>query len=161
MRHRYIKERRAFSLIEVMLALAIVSLGIIAILGLLPSGLQSGRDAADNTLSATAVQYTFNALRASPFTAVAVCDACGPGSTPLVKDLSTYSSAVWGGPVSNAYDYAGFPSIWVNAYYKVILNYEPQSPVLTRVTATVVWPAQSKNPVNSSIFITQIAQYDR
>ncbi len=66
----------AFTLVEVMLALAIVSIGLIAILGLLPTGLRSARDAADNTISATVVQDSFSLLRNSPFHAAIICDTC-------------------------------------------------------------------------------------
>ena len=166
MRRRFIKMRWGFSLIEVMLALAIVSIGMIAILGLLPSGLQSGRDAADNTMAATTVEYTFSALRASPFTQAPVCDACNPVllGQPLIENLATYnSSAPAVGPVSNGYDYAGSPTSnnWASAYYKVILTYTPQSPTLTRVRAAVVWPAKSKATVITNIFVTEIAQHDQ
>ena len=57
----------AFSLIEVVLALAVSAIGLVAILGLLPQGLQASRDAADNTISATIVHDIFSTLRASPF----------------------------------------------------------------------------------------------
>ena len=141
-----------------MLALAIVSIGMISILGLLPSGLQAGRDAADNTLSATVVQDTFSGLRAGSFAQAVVCDTC----TLTHQNLGTYSSAVPVGPVVNYYDYAGFSVNGLGAaYYKVILYYAPQSPSLTRVTASVVWPAQSKITVITNVFVTQIARNDQ
>jgi prepilin-type N-terminal cleavage/methylation domain-containing protein len=156
MRNRFIF-KEGFTLIEVMLALAIVSVGIIAILGLLPVGLRAGRDAADNTLSATVVQDTFSGLRTNAFHSAILCDTC---ITP--QDLSTYDTTTTPSlRVSNAYDQAGFSTGWTNAYYKVMLDFQPQAPLpLSQVTATVVWPAQSKNPVNTNVFITRIAQYD-
>ncbi len=162
MKQHFAQRRTGFSLVEVMLALAIVSLGIVAILGLLPSGLQAGRDAADNTLSATIVQDIFSNLRAGSFTNATVCDTCA-----ILQNLGTYSNA--GNPVVDYYDYAGFSTNQAAAYYRVVLTYTPQpmqvfppqSPSLTRVTATVFWPAQSKKIVGSSVFVTQIARYDR
>ncbi len=139
-------------MIEVVVALAVMSLGIVAVLGLLPSALQSSRDAADNTLAATVAQDAFNNLRTYPFGAVVVCDTCSG-----TQNLSTYNQ-----PESNAYTQAGIgTNNWGGAYYKVVLNYQPQPPLaLTRVTATVVWPAQSKAPINTNVFVTNIAQYD-
>jgi len=146
-----------FTLVEVILALAVVSLGIIAILGLLPVGLQSSRDAADSTLAATIVQDTFSNLRTNDFHNAYPCDTC-----TTLKDLATYDTSLAGGPVSNGYDQAGFSvgNKWGDAYYKVMLGYKPQTPLdMTCVIATVVWPAQSRAPINTNTFVTTIAQY--
>ncbi len=157
MRNRSI-DRRGFTLVEVMLALAIVSIGLIAILGLLPTGLRAARDAGDNTLSATIVQDTFTGLRTNAFHSAMLCDTC----TITPQDLGTYDTiANPAKRVFNYYDSDGFSTPQATAYYKVILDFQPQTPVLTRVTASVVWPAQAKNPVNNSIFVTQIARYDQ
>lgn len=156
MRTRFTGRPQGFTLVEVMLALAIASLGIVAVLGLLPTGLQSSRDAADNTLSATIVQDAFSTLRTNAFHNALVCDTC------LTRDLATYTTVPGVSSVSNAYDQAGFSANWPNAYYKVVLDYQPQTPlVLTRVTATVIWPAKSKAPMNTNVFVTMIGQYDQ
>lgn len=47
-RRRY-QSRSAFSLVEVVLALGVISFAIVAILGVLPIGLQTGRSAQDET----------------------------------------------------------------------------------------------------------------
>lgn len=150
-------------MVEVVVAMAVMLLGIVAILGLLPNALQSGRNAADNTLAATIVQDTFSILRTNAFNNAIVCEACGPGNTPLTKNLATFDTTSLGvGPVSNAYDQAGSSTTWPDAYYKVMLDYQPQTPLaLSRVTATVVWPARSKVPINTNTFVTEIAQYDQ
>jgi prepilin-type N-terminal cleavage/methylation domain-containing protein len=155
--------RRGFTMIEVVVALAVMSVGILAILGLLPTALQSSRDAADNTLAATIVQDAFSNLRSYPFGAAVVCDACGPGNTPLTKNLATFDTTLPGvRPVTNLYDQAGFSANWPDAYYAVMLDYQPRTPLaLSRVTATVVWPAKSAAPINKNVFITNVAQYDR
>ena len=156
MRNRFVS-KEGFTLVEVMLALAIVSIGLIAILGLLPTGLRSARDAADNTLSATIVQDTFSGLRTNAFHAAYLCDTC-----TITADLGPYDTTKPQFPqVSNAYDQAGFTTTWPNAYYKVMLDFQPQTPQeLTHVTATVVWPAQSRHPVNTNVFSTFIARYN-
>ena len=91
----------AFSLIEVVLALAVSAIGLVAILGLLPQGLQASRDAADNTISATIVHDIFSTLRASPFLNATNVYSLGftnevngvpSGPTPPVPcNLQTYS----------------------------------------------------------------------
>jgi len=150
--NRKLTTSNGFTLVEVVLAIAVISIGIIAILGLLPNALQSGRDAADNTLAATVAQDTFNILRSYPFDAAVVCDTCAG-----TQNLATYNQTE-----SNAYTQAGFSTNnWNGAYFKVVVNFQPQTPLQsTRVTAAVVWPAQSRVPANTNIFATIIAQYD-
>ena len=154
---RALKTSVAFSLIEVTLALAVISIGIVAVLGLLPHGLQASRDAADSTLAATIVQDTFSTLRSYPFNNALVCDACCPGDTAEYQDLGALTGTLL---LSNAYDFAGSSTNFANAYYKVMLSYEPESPSLARVIATVVWPALSVAPINTNVFVTQIAHYE-
>src|SRR5258707_8255808 len=81
MRNRF-GNGNGFTLVEVMLALAIVSIGLIAILGLLPTGLRSARDAADNTISATVIQDVFNTIRTQPFASVDLNSAFGFPAIP-------------------------------------------------------------------------------
>ena len=152
------KASAAFSLVEVTLALAVMAIGLIAILGLIPQGVQSSRDAADNTLAATIAHDTFSLLRTNAFRNAILCDTC---TTP--QDLSTYNTTTGSPLVSNAYDQAGFSTNdWGGAYYKVVLAFQPQTPLmLTRVTATITWPAQSKNPLKTDVFVTEIAQFDK
>src|SRR5437016_1960680 len=111
MKNRFINGE-GFTLVEVMLALAIVSIGLIAILGLLPTGLRSARDAADNTISSTVVQDTFTLLRTNAFHSALLCDTC-----TITQDLGTYNTILTPAlRVSNAYDQAGFTTTWPKAY---------------------------------------------
>jgi uncharacterized protein (TIGR02598 family) len=132
---------RGFTLIEVSLAVAVCAIGLIAILSLFPHALQSARDAGDNTLVATMVEKLFNGLRTNAYSTVAAL----PNSTLY-------------------FDQAGFPTNSVaGAYYQVDLRYQPQTPLpqVTRITATVLWPAAAAIPFNTNMFVTQITQYDR
>lgn len=159
------RRKTAFSLVEVTLALAVAAIGLVAILGLIPHGVQASRDAADNTLAATIVLDTFNLLRTNAFEHATICDACQPSPPSWVAleniDLSKYNQSA-----SNVYDQAGFATDFFNVtniYFKVILDFQPQTPLtnLTRVTATVVWPAQSSTPAHTNVFVTQIARFDK
>jgi Tfp pilus assembly protein PilV len=164
----------AFSLIEVTLALAIVAVGLIAIIGLLPQGIQASRDAADNTLAATMAQDTFSNIRAGSFAdARPSLTALGfAGFAPGVPfDLGTYETSP---PLSQPTPVAYFNQSGAgvdpttapqDCYFKVALVFKPQNPptpaVLSVVTATVSWPAKPNMSVflNTTTFITQIAQY--
>ena len=59
--------KAAFSLVEVVAAVGVVAIGIIAILGLLPSGLNSSRDTANETRAALMAQSVYTTLRTQPF----------------------------------------------------------------------------------------------
>ena len=141
----------AFSLVEVALAVAVIAIGLLVILGLFPQGLQSARDAADNTLSATIAQDLFSQLRSSSFTNVTNCNQ----TSCTVFGLHT------NGTYRFDFDHDGFITN-AASYYQVILRCLPQSPlVLSLVQATVVWPAHvSSAPINTNIFMTEIAWYD-
>jgi type IV pilus modification protein PilV len=148
--------KKGFSLIEIVIALAVISIGLIAVVGLIPQGLQASRDAADNTLAATIVQDMFNGLRAGPYNNALV------SYTPTAQYQDLRSLPLSGLVFSNAYDQAGFTTnTWAGAFYKLVLLYQPQSPALTVVTATMVWPAQSTSPVSTNVFVTTIANYQQ
>ncbi len=168
----------AFSLIEVVLALAVSAIGLVAILGLLPQGLQASRDAADNTISATIVHDIFSTIRASPFTNITDLNSFGfavyPGDSPLSGQYTNLQTCTLlpppvGQPAQGAvayFDQAGIATNSVNGqpcgYYKVTLNFQPETvppAAVSMVTATVVWPALSASPINTNVFVTKVAQY--
>lgn len=146
-------------MVEVVVALAVMLLGIVAVLGLLPNALQSGRNAADNTLAATIVQDTFSQLRAYPFNAAKACN--DPIGCPS-HDLSTLTIVT---PPDNAFfdvDGVEVGSLSADRYYHVTVSYTLEStPNLWSVTNTVVWPAKSAAPINTNIFVSKITRYDQ
>jgi uncharacterized protein (TIGR02598 family) len=148
--------REGFSLVEVTLALAVIAIGLIAIIGLLPHGLQASRDAADNTIAATIAQDIFSEIRIDPFNAVNICPP--PCVTHNLRDSTSEPDDVINYDKSGFYVPAGSP----NSYFNVRVSYQLQpTPRLWQVRATVVWPAQSAAPINTNIFVTQVAWYDR
>jgi uncharacterized protein (TIGR02598 family) len=137
------KGSSAFSLIEVTLALAIVAIGLIAIVGMLPHGIQASRDAADNTLAATIAHDELNKMR------LATTMAGGPPA-----------------PVDIYYDASGtnsFPagSTSPDRYFHITATPQLSAtvPNLYMVNAIVSWPAKSQAPPNTNFFATQIAVY--
>jgi type IV pilus modification protein PilV len=152
-----ITRRTGFSLVEVTLAVAVVAIGLIAIIGLIPQGVQSSRDAADNTIAATIAHDALGELRSQPFDNIQICnnfDAAGNCIGSVTINLS--ASAV----KTLDYDQAGFVTN-ATGYYKLTIKYDvdPVLPSLTRVTATVSWPAQSASPLNNITNVTLIARY--
>lgn len=58
------KKQRAFSLVEVTLAIGVIAFGVIAIVGLMPVGIQASKDAADDTRTSVIAQDAWNRTRA-------------------------------------------------------------------------------------------------
>ena len=145
-----------FTLIEVMLAESIAAIGIIAILGLLPGAIRSGRDAADNTLSATVAQEVFSNIRSQPLDAAYFSDGTGPYN--LTGGAYTATS-----PLPFNFDYVGVPTTNAAAfYYKVLISVQqtvnPAPLPIWAIRVAVKWPALS--PVASSnVFISYVTPY--
>jgi uncharacterized protein (TIGR02598 family) len=135
--------RSGFSLVEIMLALAVIAIGLVAIIGLIPQGIQASRDAADNTLVATIVHDTFNEYRQDALLA-----------WPPVLSTNLYYDAAGTNQVTNSSP---------DRYYYVHLNSQPSpsAPNLLVVSARVTWPDKlgTVYPLNTNIFVTSIANY--
>jgi hypothetical protein len=170
-------------MVEIVLALAVAAIGLVAILGLLPQGLQASRDAADNTISATLAQDIFTTIRTTPFTNITNLDSFGfmPNLTTKLRysaytNLQAFPLGTSSLSLSNYLDQAGFYTtpdangFYTNAYYKIILTFQPEIPsnavagtpaTVCIVTATVVWPAPAPSPINTNIFVTKVAWYNQ
>lgn len=59
------KDSRAFSLVEITVAIGVIAIALIAILGLVPVGMKSGREAVDATRTSLIAQDIFSRMRAS------------------------------------------------------------------------------------------------
>ena len=158
----------AFSLVEVAVAVAVIAIGLLVVIGLFPQGLQSARDAADNTLSATIAQNLFGQLRNGDFTIYICTDPSDLGypihcNSPTYQLTVNFNSAPWS--QSFYFDQEGLLTNGLAAYYQVNLQWATEvlgNPDLMLVQATVVWPAYyaSPTPINTNIFITEIARYN-
>jgi hypothetical protein len=120
-----------------------MAIGLIAIIGMIPQGVQSSRAAADNTLVATIVHDTFNDIRRK---------ALSPPWPPSLPDVY--------------YDAAGtnIPTQPQDRYFHIKVTSQPGSvPNLLVITATLTWPDKGTavSPLNSSVFVTQIANYQQ
>ncbi len=68
---------RGFSLIEVTIAMAIAAVGVISLLGLIPQGMGTMRDAGDQAIMGRIHQQVLNELQMTPF------ETPGGGASPL------------------------------------------------------------------------------
>jgi len=127
-----------------MISLGVIAIGLIAVVGLIPQGVQSARDAADNTLAATIVQDTFNAIRQQ-----ALVNATWP---PSVQASYYYDAAG-----TNEFNSAG-----TLTFYQVQLTTAQPSANLLTLSAMVMWPvnlSSTSRPLNTNFFFTSIANY--
>ncbi len=69
------RRRRAFSLVEVTLALGIVTFALVAVVGVLPTALASGRQSFDQNRAAAIANTLFASFRSQPFDKVGYVDA--------------------------------------------------------------------------------------
>lgn len=68
MNHRHpISRRRAFSLVEVTIAMAIAAVAIVTLLGLIPQGMDTMREAGDQAIMGRIQQQVLNELQLTPF----------------------------------------------------------------------------------------------
>jgi prepilin-type N-terminal cleavage/methylation domain-containing protein len=152
-----------FSLVEVTLALAIIAVALVAIIGLLPQGVQSSRSAADNTLAATILQDTLSQCRSQPFNNIQICNQWNPGGNCIntVKiDLTVDNLGLGTIPDVLDYDQDGYITNGTS-YYRLTIRHsrDPSLQSLARVSAVVSWPALSSSPLNNVTNVTMIARY--
>jgi type II secretory pathway pseudopilin PulG len=137
-----------------MVAIAVVAIGLTAVLGLLPGAIQSGRTAADNTLAATLAQDAFASMRRQ----VLALATTGP-SWSLGPLGTTPSITYW-----DAAGVINTPPL-PDRYFQVTRAWTPSSLMpnsMLILTATVTWPANAPAASqNSSIFVTEIARYNQ
>ena len=104
----------AFSLVEVVLALGVVSFAIVAILGVFPLGLRTGRSAQDETRAAQIAQAVFSTFANQPFDNVVI---------PLYDDTGMVNGAV---PALNLSNENGSGPAWnANAKGEVFVSGNP------------------------------------
>lgn len=138
--------RSGFSLIEIVITLAVISVGLIAVIGLIPQGVQSARDATDSTLAATIAQDTINTLRQQSME-----PAFSWASLSTPQDI--YYDATGTNPVNTTVPTA-------DTYYRVHLVPQWNANFMT-IAATVWWPVKTgtTKPLNTNTFFTVIANY--
>ena len=82
--------RQAFSLVEVTLALGIVTFGLVGVVGVLPVALASGRQSFDQNRAAAIANTIFTSIRSQPFDKVSYLDDqfASDGVTPATTSAA-------------------------------------------------------------------------
>jgi uncharacterized protein (TIGR02598 family) len=136
---------RSFSLLEVVIALGVITVGIVGVLAVFPTALQTGHSAQDETRAAHIAQSVFGSLVAqapSQFSNVRLPLYPPPSPSPAPIDLTTTSSyslyADNDGQLTNSV---------ANATYSITIYTNNAVPGFTdpasanAVTVRVAWPA--------------------
>lgn len=142
-----------FTLVEVTIALAVVMIGLMAVLNMVANGLRSSRSAAENCVPAMIAQDVFNQIRTEYKTYGGLSFPTLP-ATPM-PNLETFYSNIDGTPTNAA-----------GAYYRTDVSYidmpgvpATARPNIVRVLVEVYWPsAASPNYPNTNVFVSQVAK---
>ena len=86
------KTTHSFSLVEVILALGVISFAIVAIIGIVPTGLSTSHSAQDETRAAHIAQQILNSMAAQAQTRFNNVELPVPSPAPLI-DLSTSNTS--------------------------------------------------------------------
>ncbi len=101
-----VMKRRAFSLVEVVIAIAVVSFCLFALLGLLSVGAQAGYDSSETVQAATMASLLISERRAAPtntisstFPILPLTNTMNPSSVYVAADCTMLSSSQTNLPV--------------------------------------------------------------
>ena len=139
------RTQRGFSLIEVLIALIIMSVGMLGIAGLYVHGMQAGRTSLFRHHAVTLAGDVADRIRANPDGAAAYVDVANPSAAPGTNcvaggvdcapaEMATHDKFLWDeqandtlpdGDVTVAYDNAAVPSVY---------------------TVTITWSEAGQNP---------------
>jgi Tfp pilus assembly protein PilV len=144
---------RSFSLLEVVIALGVITVGIVGILAVFPTALQTGHSAQDETRAAHVAQSVFGSLVAgasSQFSNVQLplYPSPSPAPTPLSINLTTGSGTT---PAVTLYadNDGNLVANSTNAAYAILIYTNNTVPGFTdptsanQVTVRVAWPASA------------------
>jgi Tfp pilus assembly protein PilV len=142
---------RSFSLLEVVIALGVITVGIVGILAVFPTAFQTGHSAQDETRAAHIAQSVFGSLVAgasSQFSNVQLplSPSPSPAPTPLSINLTTGSGTT---PAVTLYadNDGNLAANSTNAAYAILIYTNNSVPGFTdpasanQVTVRVAWPA--------------------
>jgi type II secretory pathway pseudopilin PulG len=142
---------RSFSLLEVVIALGVIAVGIVGVLAVFPTALQTGHSAQDETRAAHIAQSVFGSLVAgatSQFNAVLpLSPSPSPAPTPLSINLTASSSPT--SPTLYADNDGNLIPNSTNSAYAIYIYTNNAVPGFTDpasanlVTVRVAWPANA------------------
>jgi uncharacterized protein (TIGR02598 family) len=139
---------RGFSLLEVVIALGVITIGIVGVLAVFPTALQTGHSAQDETRAAHIAQSVFGSLVAqapSQFNGVQIRLSDGVTLSPSIDLRTTLSPAV----TLYADNDGKLTNSATNAAYSIPIYTNTSVPGFTdpasanAVTVRVAWPANA------------------
>jgi uncharacterized protein (TIGR02598 family) len=140
MKTKGLSQSKAFSLIEVVLALAIMSFCLIVLLGLLPLSLATIKNASEETSGINVASMVVSDLKSTPSTnsASSTYGLTLPTATAMASQAQVIYLDQAGGKLANATS--------AGARYKVTVTLSPPSAQNTIAgLAQLSWPAQAVN----------------
>ncbi|HEY3130314.1 MAG TPA: hypothetical protein VGL91_12720 [Acidobacteriota bacterium] len=135
---------RSFSLLEVVIALGVITVGVVGVLAVFPTALQTGHSAQDETRAAHIAQSVFGSLVAG---ATSQFNNAGIPPTPVSIDLTASSSPT--SPTLYADNDGNLIPNSTNAAYAIFVYTNNSVPGFTDpgianlVTVRVAWPANA------------------
>lgn len=138
---------RGFSLVEVTVALGLASFGLVAIMGLLPSGLSADRDSLSTTVAAQLASALVVDLETPAQSQASLVYGISPDAASPTDGHSLYLKAD-GTQVKSA--------IEADYIAHVIVTPPKVSPNPTQVRVTLSWPAAAAKPASSFEVVTAI-----
>jgi uncharacterized protein (TIGR02598 family) len=139
------RKDRAFSLVELTLALGIAAFCLIAVFGLMPVGVQTNRNATSQTAATSILSNVIADLRA----------------TPKANATSTQFGITFGMTRTLYFDGGGqfTTSLGANSRYRVSITWSGTAG-LRYADVNVTWPAAA-TPANASGSVEMFAAFDR
>jgi uncharacterized protein (TIGR02598 family) len=122
-----------FSLVEVVVALGVIAFGLLAILGLFPTGLQSGRASIQETRANHLADQIFATFRSQPFNAVNLSLLAGTSTIDLSAENTASGSQ---GTLLHATYEGAFVS--TADYFQIEIRFRNAPDGLTAATANEV-----------------------
>ena len=157
------KAIQAFSLIEVVIALAVVVFAGFGLLGLLSTGLQGNRDSKEQLQAANIAEYLCSVRRAAPTNDFSTNNANSPQPGFPLPPFGTATNNIYGSstpsPVFLTWDGVNTNVAGGTATFGLLFNVTPSTnnypttaPAYSTVYLCLYWPPSAKPNVNSTYF---------
>ncbi|MEI6085541.1 MAG: prepilin-type N-terminal cleavage/methylation domain-containing protein [Verrucomicrobiota bacterium] len=154
-----LKTQAGFNLIEVSLAIAICSIGLIALLGLIPTGIDASRRAADDTLAASLASDVLHWRRISPYTnSTFLPYGSPPLNTRANVQMTTDAMGNFGVDEYNNTNLFYTGAYFLTTYTVMDNPLFPGALDAARVVISVEWPALSSNRTKR-VFVSDYARW--
>lgn len=145
----WLTHRRAFSLVEVVLALGVISFAIVAILGVIPVGLATGHSAQDETRAPQIAQTILASFASQAPTQFNNVQLSLSGNSSLTFDLTASNTQTLyagnGGQLLSSVNGATYAVLIITNNNPVTASgFAFDSGYANQVTITVGWPATAQ-----------------